>query len=448
MPLADLVVRNVQVVTLAGVFRGGVAARDGRIVAVGQDEDLPRATEVIDGRDRFLLPGRVDPHVHMGVHFPFDQDVARESEAAVVGGTTVMMPYNRAKVPYEDIYDGWVRAVEERSLCDFLFHLQIQTPHHLEEIPRYRERFGVLCYKLHLDYRVPAVAELDIAPLDDGDVFRCMEQTATFGGLVSVHCENVEVIKITLPRVRGTGRGDLAAWSESRPAFCEEADMWTMALLAEVTGATLYVPHMSIARGVEIKRHSRGRMVLETCVQYLTTFMDEHERIGAVAKVNPPLRDRSNAEGLWAGLRDGWIDTVGTDHIACEKHEGDDLWTVTAGMPSIEVALPALLTEGVAAGRLSWQRLVEVACLNPARIFHIDDRKGSIEVGKDADLVLVDMAEERRVSPQTTHSRFKTPLNGKVLRGWPVLTTLRGEVVFRDGKITGRPGRGRVLRSY
>ncbi len=444
----DLLVANCHVVSPTGIFAGWVGVRDGRIAAMG-DGDPPRAEEVIDGGGRHLLPGRVEPHIHLGVHYPFELDVEQTSAAAVAGGTTVMMPHNRAKTSYHEVYPRWEQVVAERSYCDVVVHLQIQNRRHIEEIPQYRERFGVLCYKLHLDYRVREVAELDIEPLDDGDLYLTMQQVAPFDGLVAVHCEDVEIIRYTLPAVRATGRTDLQAWSDGRPAFCEVADIHTTAYLSELTGCRMVVLHLSTADGVDAAQKWRTRPpIIETLVQFLTVFPEEAgARIGAIGKMNPPLRDRANGERLWAALRAGAIATVGTDHISCDKHETDDLWSVTAGMPGIEVALPLLLSEGVHKGRISLERLVEVACLNPARLYHIDDRKGSIAVGKDADLVLVDMDEERVVSPDTTYSKLKTPANGMRVRGWPKVTIKGGVVVFRDGEIVARPG-GRILRSY
>ncbi|MDR7519825.1 MAG: amidohydrolase family protein [Armatimonadota bacterium] len=448
MPGADLVVRNCRVVTPESIFQGWVAIRERRIVGLG-DGDPPRAEEVVDGHGHVLLPGRVEPHIHLGVHYPFDVDVEQTSAAALAGGTTVVMPHMRAKTSYLQAYPAWEQVVAARSYCDVLVHLQIQNRQHIEEIPLYRERFGVLCYKLHLDYRVKAVAELDIEPLDDGDAYLTMQQCAGFDGLCALHCEDVEIIRYTLSEVQATRRRDLQAWTDARPAFCEVADIHTMAYLSEMTGCRAVVLHLAAADGIEAAaKWTRRPLILETLVQFLTVFPEEAgDRIGAIGKMNPPLRDRANGERLWAGVRSGAIATVGTDHISCDKHETDDLWRVTAGMPGIEVALPLLLSEGVHRGRITLHDLVRVACLNPARLYHIDDRKGSIAVGKDADLVLVDMEQERVVSPQTTYSPLKTAAHGMTVKGWPVLTIKGGRVAFRDGQPVGPPT-GRLLRSY
>jgi dihydroorotase-like cyclic amidohydrolase len=450
MPKSDLLVKNCHVVTPAAVFDGWVAVREGKIVALGDGETTPAAEEIIDGGGHYLLPGRIEPHIHLGVHYPFDLDVEQTSAAAVAGGTTVMMPHNRAKVSYLEAYPRWEKIIAERSFCDLVIHLQIQNRQHIDEIPIYHERFGVLCYKLHLDYRAKAVAELDIEPLDDGDVYLTMQQCAPFDGIVALHCEDVEIVRYTLPAVQASGRKDLQAWSDGRPAFCEVADMHTMAYLSELMNCRALVLHMSTADGLDAAaKWTKKPLILETLVQFLTVFPEEAgRRIGAIGKMNPPLRDRANGERLWAGLRSGAIATIGTDHIACDKHETDDLWTVTAGMPGIEVALPVLISEGVHKGRISLQQLVQIISLNPAQLFHIDDRKGAIAVGKDADMVLVDMNEERVISPQTTFSPLKTPANGMSVKGWPKMTIKGGQVVFRDGQLTVKPGCGRVLRSY
>jgi dihydroorotase-like cyclic amidohydrolase len=450
MSNADLVIKNCNVVTPEFTFYGWVAIQEGKIVALGDGSSGPAAKEVVDGADRYLLPGRVEPHIHLGVHYPFEDDVEQTSAAALAGGTTVMMPYNRTKASYLDVYPKWEQTIAQRSFCDVVIHLQIQSRQHIDEIRTYRQKFGVLNYKLHLDYRAKEVAELPIAPLDDGDVYLTMQQCAFFNGIVSLHCEDVEIVRYTLPAMRATGRTDLQAWSDGRPAFCEVADIHTTAYLAEVTGSRVLVLHMSTADGIEAAaKWTKRPPLLETLVQFLTVFPEEAgDRIGPIGKMNPPLRSRANADLLWAGIRRGQILIVGTDHIACDKHETDDLWSVTAGMPGIETALPLLLSEGVHQNRITLQQLVQVACLNPARLYAIDDRKGSIAVGKDADLVLVNMNEERVVSPDTTYSKLKTSANGMTVKGWPCMTIKGGHVAFDSGRIVAQPGLGRVLRSY
>lgn len=449
MPNIDLVINNCHVVTPESTFYGWVAVHQGKIVALGDGDSAPAAREVIGGGEHYLLPGRVEPHIHLGVHYPFDVDVEQTSAAALAGGTTVMMPYNRTKASYLDVYPKWESIIAQRSYCDVVIHLQVQSRQHIDEIPLYREKFGVVNYKLHLDYRAKEVAELEIAPLDDGDVYLTMLKCAPFDGIVSLHCEDVEIVRYTLPAVRASGRTDLQAWSDGRPAFCEVADIHTTAHLAEVTNCRMLVLHLSTADGIEAAaKWTRRPPLLETLVQFLTVFPEEAgERIGPIGKMNPPLRSRANGELLWEGIRRGQITMVGTDHIACDKHETDDLWNVTSGMPGIETALPLLLSEGVHQGRITLQQLVQVACLNPARLYRIEDRKGSIAVGKDADLVLVNMNEVRVVSLETTYSKFKTPAHGMTVKGWPFITIKGGQVAFQNGRVLAKPGIGRVLRS-
>src|SRR5579883_1231954 len=245
MAQVDLLIKNCHVVTPEFTFRGWVAVQDGKISAMGDGDDAPQAQDVIDGREHYLFPGRIEPHIHLGVHYPFDVDVEQTSAAAVAGGTTVMMPHNRAKVSYLEAYPRWEKIIAERSFCDLVIHLQIQNRQHIDEIPIYHERFGVLCYKLHLDYRAKSVAELDIEPLDDGDVYLTMQQCAPFDGIVALHCEDVEIVRYTLPAVQASGRRDLQAWSDGRPAFCEVADMHTMAYLSELMNCRALVLHMS-----------------------------------------------------------------------------------------------------------------------------------------------------------------------------------------------------------
>ena len=217
-------------------------------------------------------------------------------------------------------------------------------------------------------------------------------------------------------------------------------------ILASATGCPLYIVHITISKGVEIIREAQERglpVIGETCPQYLTLDRNYDRVLG---KVNPPLREAADGERLWEGLREGVLSTLGSDHAPTSRRHKQEFWKAIVGMPGIETLLPVVLSEGVNRGRLSLEKVVEVCCYWPARIFSLYPRKGLIEVGADADLVVLDLEKEVKVHADLLHqgSDF-SPYEGRMIKGWPVLTLLRGEVVMENGEVCGEAGFGKFI---
>jgi dihydroorotase-like cyclic amidohydrolase len=252
-------------------------------------------------------------------------------------------------------------------------------------------------------------------------------------GVVSVHCENTDLVTMLKGEMMATGRQDLPAYTESRPAFVEEEAIARILRLAELTKCPLYIVHTSVGAGPGLAAEARARGVdvtMETCPHYLlrTAYDDD---LDSTAKISPPLRDRENLEGLWRGVLDGSIDTLGTDHVPFRK-TGGDLWTEKPGVVSFAWELPLMLHFGVHERGLALSRLVELNSYNPAKRFGLLPRKGVIAVGADADLVVVDMDLERTVQAS---GKGTCLYEGWKLRGWPVLTLSRGRIVAEDGVV-------------
>lgn len=449
---ADLVIKGARVVTHAGEFFGGVACSDGLIVACGADESLPRGHREIDAGGRCLLPGVVDPHCHLGVNYPYDEDMRTETAAAARGGLTTVLLYIRTKEPsYIPFYRERARVGEDNAHIDFGFHFGIQREEHIHEIPDIARETGVRSFKLYFGYEPDN--PIGIVPANDGWVYATMRAAAKLeGGVVSVHCENTGIASWLKKEMYATGRQDLGAYTESRPAFCEVETIGRMIFLAELTGCPLYIVHTTVAQGPIVAEAARARGVdvtIETCPHYLTrTAYDED--LDMRAKISPPLRDRHELEGLWRGIFAGTVRSLGSDHVPFLPKDGKDLWTEKPGIVSFPWELPLLLSEGVHRRGLPLTRLVEMNSFTPARRFGLYPKKGSLAIGADADLVLVDLDEERAV----THDGHGTCIyDGMRLRGWPQLTVSRGRVVFQDGEVDAdasgngtcvtRPGSGR-----
>jgi dihydropyrimidinase len=442
---ADLVIKNARVIRHDGEFFGGVAVKDQKIIATGSNDVLPEATRTIDAGGRVLMPGLIDPHCHLGVKFPFDEDMRTETAAAASGGVTTALLYIRnLKESYLPFYDERKAIGEENSVIDFGFHFGIQREEHIAEIPRIIEHTGVKSFKCYFGYEPDN--PIGIVPATDGWVYAAMRILAEVpGGVINVHCENTQIASWIKKEIAETGRQDLGAYTESRPAFCEVETIRRMIFLAEKTGCSLHLVHTSVGMGPILAAEARARGVqvtVETCPHYLTrTCYDED--LDMKAKISPPLRDRTELEGLWDGMLNGSVYSLGTDHVPFLPKKGEDLWTEFPGVVSFPWELSLMLHFGVHERGLPLSRLVEVNSYNPARRFGLWPRKGDIEVGFDADLVLVDLDEEREV----VHTGKGTCIyEGWKLKGWPVLTVARGDVVYENGQVSETLyGRGRCV---
>lgn len=442
---ADLVIDNARLVDHTGEQHGSIAVAGGRIAAIGAADAMPPAARHIDAAGRVVMPGVVDPHCHLGVNYDFDEDMRTETAGAARGGVTTILLFSRSMeqryVPY--YWDRRGRG-ESNAVVDFGFHFGIQKPEHVAEIAEIAEQTGVQTFKCHMGYEVGNPIGINSSP--DSWVFAAMREAAKLPrGVVAVHCENTELVELLKPEMKATGRTDLAAYSESRPPFVEEEAIERMIHLSEVTGCPLYVVHTTVANGHRMAAAARVRGIdvqIETCPHYLTrTTYDED--LDNTAKISPPLRDRAQLEGLWEGVLNGQISTLGTDHVPFQKN-GGDVWTEKPGVVSFPWELPLMLHFGVHQRGLSLSRLSELNSTNPARRFGLYPKKGSLSVGADADLVIVDLDEERTVH----HDGKGTCLyEGWTLKGWPVLTLSRGDIVYDAAQPEAEPayGRGRCV---
>jgi dihydroorotase (multifunctional complex type) len=441
---ADLVLHSGRVVSHIGEFHGGVAVRDGKIVAIGDRDDLPPATKTIDLEGRVLMPGVIDPHCHLGVNYDYDEDMRTETVGAASGGVTTILLFARnPNGSYIPFYQERRARGEQQAYIDFGFHFGIQREDHIAEIPKIAAETGVQSFKCHMGYEVGN--SIGIVSSTDAWVFGAMREAAKLPkGVVSVHCENTDLVTMLKKEMMATGRQDLGAYTESRPAFVEEEAIARVIKLAELTRCPLYIVHTSVGAGPGLAAEARARgidVTMETCPHYLLRTAYDQD-LDSRAKISPPLRDRDNLEGLWRGMLDGSINTLGTDHVPFRK-TGGDLWTEKPGVVSFPWELPLMLHFGVNERGLSLSRLVELNSYNPARRFGLLPRKGILAVGADADLVVVDLDLERTVEAT---GKGTCLYDGWKLRGWPVMTISRGRIVAEGGVVNeDEYGRGRCV---
>ena len=438
----DSVIKNARIVTPIGVSNGWIGLLGGKIAAVGSPDSLPNAASTFDAQNKYVIPGVVDPHVHVGAFNPLRDDFRTESRAAAAGGvTTIGIHLQLKEKGTREVIESYKREFESNSVVDGFFHVQIKDDLSFQEISIYPE-MGINSYKLTWG---------EIGAGGDARLYQAMEELSKLGDRVRgiIHAENREIAAFLAHRLANRGRRDFPAWNESRPWFCEAEFMEKSILFAEVTKCPIYFEHVTIGRAIEILTRARKRGVnvkAETCPQYLTLASEDRGVVSAFppyGHVNPPLRDRESNDLLWEGIASGIIDCIGSDHAPyTTKQKGDNLWNAPPGLGNVmEMTLPLLLSEGVNKDRISIEKLVELCCYSPAKIFGLYPRKGGILIGADADLVIVDIQERRKVQVEKLHSLCDWSVyEGRELTGWPVATFLRGQLVAKDGAIVAEPG--------
>jgi dihydroorotase len=430
-------------------YKADIGISNGTIAAIG----LPRshgqtsAREIIDASGKFVLPGAIDCHVHFRepghVH---KEDWLTGSRAAAVGGVTTVIDMPNTH-PATDSVEHFLAKKEialRASYVDFGLYglISDRSYHDIEAM----HRAGVVGFKTYLSNSASA----HIGMIGDGSLLEAFEMLAELGVRCVVHAENGEIIENRTSRLQAAGRKDPRAHADSRPDVCAIEAVARSLIFAEWTGAPIHIAHEGTAAAIDLIVAAKARGVdvsVETCPQYLLLSVNDLVRGGGVMRCNPPLRDPSNHERLWQALRSGEIDVIATDHAphTPDEKRGESIWECQCGMLGVETAMPLMMTE-VARGRLSLSEYVRAAASNPAKLWRLYPRKGTIQVGSDADLVIVDFEREARIDQAQLHSKSKvSSWHGRDVCGLPVCTLVRGKVVAREGELCGEPGWGKYV---
>ena len=445
MTAADLRISGADVVLPDGVRKVDLVIQNGVIRdIVSPDEDVA-AKNTVDASGLHVMPGVIDPHVHLGPNITYPQrgeDVAAESRAAAAGGVTSMLSYLMSTDPYEEVFTVARAAMEEGSVVDFGFHFCVVTRDQLESIPVYIQELGVSSYKFFMNFRGEEGAYLGLPGNDDGFLFDLLEMCAQHGAMLDPHAENIELVwRLRNQGVR-EGKTPLDSWNLARPDYVEADALNKLGFLGRVTGASVYAVHTSNALALDVLRQGRAKnenIFIETCPHYLT--LDVDAPCGTYGKVNPPLRSAADREALWEAIADGTIDTIGSDHVPRHRSfKEKDIWSASAGFPGLENMLPILISAGYHERGLPLTRIAEVMSTRPAQLFGMHPRKGAIQVGADADLALVNLDEKWiiRGGEQESAAEY-SPWEGTELTGRVRETYLRGQKVFAVGEEFGAP---------
>lgn len=450
-------IKGGRIATASDLFYGDILIEDGVIKQIGCDI-RGSFDHVIDAEGKLVIPGGVDVHTHFNLHT--GSAVARDdfytgTVAAACGGTTCIVdhmgfgPANCNLTHQLNVYHEYAKG---NAVIDYSFHGVIQHVNNyiLTEMEDMVTKEGISSFKIYMtyDYRMA-----------EADILMIMERLKAVGGLLTIHAENYEIIEYLKHKLIDEGYKTPIYHALSRPDYCEgDAVNAVISLAAAVGSAPLYIVHLTSDLGLQhiIRARETGQTVYaETCPQYL--LLDEeryNQEIDEGLKyiLSPPLRRRENNEALWRGIREGTIQVVATDHcpfmIATDKQKGrEDFSKCPNGLPGVEERLPLMFSEGVMKGRISINKMVEVCCTNPAKLFGMYPKKGTLMPGSDGDVVIIDPTMEVTLTKGSLHSNVDyTAYEGFKLKGYPIMTLSCGEVIVKDNEFIGQKGRGAFVK--
>ena len=441
----DLVIFGGKLVSVDAVQDGAIAIDQGRVVAVGELSQLPASRERIDATGLHILPGAIDVHVHFREPgFAHKETWTSATQAAAVGGVTTIfdMPNTNPPTASAAAVNQKLEIASRQAIVDFgVYGLIGETC--LDQIEP-MVAAGAIAFKLYMGSENPLVP----CP-PDGAILDAFEILARLGIRCTVHAENTPVLQWRGDRLIRSGRTDAAAHLEQHADVATIEAVSRTGIFAEWTGCKVHIAHESSRHSLPHIRFAKQRgvdMTVETCPHYLLLSTDDGARVGAnFMRVKPPVREPGHAEPLWEALRDGTIDMISTDHAPhlVEEKNRPSIWDCAPGFPGVETSMRLMLT-AVAQGRMSICDYVRMACAAPAKAFGLWPHKGSLAVGSDADIVLVDLQRTSRISAATLHSIGNaTPFDGFETIGLPMRTLVRGRTVALNGKPVSMPGWGR-----
>jgi dihydropyrimidinase len=461
-----ILIKNGTLITASETYEADILIEDEKISLIGKDLHHPNA-EVIDATGKLIMPGGIDPHVHLDL--PMFGTVSSDDhytghKAAAFGGTTTVMDFVVLETDgFQHSVEIWMKMAEKAAI-DYSFHMNLTRfdERLAKDIPLLRE-MGITTLKVFTAYN-------GRLRLDDGSIFKALRIARENGMLVMAHCENGDVIETLIPEALAAGHTSPEYHALTRPAWSAVEATLRLAAMAEQADSPVYIVHMNVANEVDMLKYARERGIKvmgETCPQYLFFTIDNLRRPdGAKWICSPPMRTRVDNARLWEGLSEGILQTIGTDHcpffyngtkpIVYEGREvaipgkelgKDDFTKIPNGLPGIEDRLPVLWTTGVHSGKITANQFVAYNSTNPAKIFGLYPRKGALLAGSDADIAIWD--PDKKVTYGVAHTHQRTDYNlyeGWELTGIPEKVLLRGKLIVDGETWLGRTGDGQFLK--
>lgn len=454
-----LLIKNGEIITADSRYVADIWCDGESITRIGRDLEIPAGAtdvQVIDATGKYIFPGFIDPHTH--IHLPFMGTFAKDTYesatiAAMCGGTTTLIDFvipMRGDEPLEAL-ETWRSKAEGIACSDYTWHMAVtRFDEGVESQLREIVAGGLSSFKVFLAYK-------GAFGLEDDELFAAMRLASKLGVIVTAHCENADIVNALQAELVKAGKLGPEWHEPSRPELVEAEGTRHLCTMAQLTGAHAYVVHLSCEHALRqaIEARMQGtRVWVETLIQYLTldkTYAEKPEFEGAKFVMSPPLRDKGNQAGLWNAVASRLISTVATDHApfdTTQKLMGENDFTkIPNGIPSLEERIKLLYTHGVATGRIDLHQFVDVASTAAAKIFGLFPKKGTIQPGADADLVIWDPAYEGTISASTHHMNIDySAFEGWKHKGRASVVTVRGNVQVRDGEFVGKKGMGKLIK--
>jgi dihydropyrimidinase len=451
----DYKIVNGTIVTATDIYRADVGIKNGKIIQIAKKIKEP-AGEVIDAKGLYVLPGGIDIHTHLDMPFMgsfSSDDFETGTIAAAFGGTTSLVDFaiQGKRMSLKGTLDAWMKKAKKKAVIDYGFHVAITDLNDkvMAEIPE-MVAMGVPSFKCFLAYKGSLM-------IDDGALYRILQETKKAGALVMIHAENGDVLDILINDLLAQGKTEPKYHALSRPPEAEAEATGRGIAIAQMADAPIYIVHLTCKEALAKVKEARdiGFPVLaETCPQYLLKSYQNYLEPGfqgAKYVMSPPLRDKSNWDALWKALAYGDLQVVSTDHCPFnfkgQKDKGKKNFAlIPNGAPGIEHRVMLLYHEGVNKKRIGLNRFVELVSTAPAKLFGLFPQKGTVAVGTDADLVLFDPKAPFKISAKTHHQNVDyTPYEGFTGKGVPKTVFSNGQIIVNDGKFMGKPGTGRFI---
>lgn len=454
----DLIIKSDKVFMDGRLMDCNIGIKNG-IIATISNEELD-GKKVIDAEGKMVLPGTVDPHVHIRApgHDERETFESGSKDAALGGVTTIIeMPFASPPPHSPKIVKNRMNVADKEVVVDIAFYGAAGTDYLDDVIPC--SKSGIVAFKTFLHEALPGRAKefIGLTAPNTGDQYELMEKVAQTGVMIGFHAENNDMINKNIARLRSEGKISPIYHGRSRPPVVEIETAAKILLFAEKIGTKVEICHISTPEVVELVNRAKSKgvyAIAETCPHYLFLNEDALNKVGVFAKCNPPLRSEEERLKMWEFVRNGSIDIIGSDHAPYTKEEkekgSDDIFTPPAGFPGLSTRLPLLFT-AVKEGKIKLDKMVELICENPARIFGLYPKKGTIAVGSDADFVIFDPDKKDLISKDKMFTKCRDSAlvyNGWEVYGKPEKTIVRGNVVFDNGKIVVSPGYGEIIKVY
>jgi dihydropyrimidinase len=451
----SVLIKNGRVITATDDYVADILIEGEKIKAIGNDLQV-NADQVIDASGKLVFPGGIDPHVHLDMPFmgTYSSDnYETGTRAALFGGTTMVIDFVLQKQgnSLQSALDEWNGRANGNAVGDYSFHMAVTdfNENTKQEIKHMIEKEGISSFKTFMAYKGALM-------IDDRQMIGLMEEVKAQGGLINVHATNGDMIDYLIAKHRGEGKLSPLYHYLSQPEITEAEASERFVDMASYTGCPGYIVHLTCEGALNAVRNATRRnqkVFVETCIQYLILDASLYEKDfeGAKWVMSPPLREKKDQQTLWAGINQGLVQVVATDHCPFmweQKRMGEkDFSKIPNGHPAIENRMELLFSEGVAKGKISLNKYVEVACTNPARIFGMFPRKGTIAVGSDADIVIFDPKEQHTISAKTHHMNVDySGYEGWEVTGKVKTVLLRGQVAIDDNKCLINKGYGQFIK--